>query len=255
MMISKKKNNSSKLAEPKSFATNWEVQAEQLKYSVKKEVEEGNLIQEALKSLQRSFSYEEEKRIRAEQQKQELLQQIEELERRAKELKEQLNLTKDPFGQSENDDSESDSEEELTTAGFKEEEEFEFEQLLSEIRDDDSTESVESQMTIQQRLKLIRGFDTGIDGERHPKKTIENYKEHHKKIMKLWMQRELELRPMFGYGLNVSECSCITIIYLFLFILFLFFSLDFLQMKLLYEMIIWNLLLQQKDIYLNLCIQ
>merc|ERR1712137_27893 len=158
------------------FATNWEVQAEQLKYSVKKEVEEGNLIQEALKSLQRSFSYEEEKRIRAEQQKQELLQQIEELERRAKELKEQLNLTKDPFGQSENDDSESDSEEELTTAGIKEEEEFEFEQLLSEIRDDDSTESVESQMTIQQRLKLIRGFDTGIDGERHPKKTIENYK-------------------------------------------------------------------------------
>lgn len=203
-----------------TFAVNWEVQAQQLKYSVKKEVEEGNLIQEAIKSLQRSYDHEEGKKELAEKQTQDLLQQIEELERTARDLKEKIRLTRrarkgklDSEPDSDSDDSveekskyeqEDDEYVESHMEGYQLDE-FEFDEFISEIKEED-TERSQSQMTIQQRLKILKGLDsTSMDGEKPKKKSLEHYKEKHKKIMKQWIKRENTTKAMFEESQRVNK--------------------------------------------------
>ena len=164
-----------------AFNVNWEVQAEQLKYSVKKEVEEANLIEEALKSLQRSFKAEEEKRKQAEYQRDILLKQIQELETNARELKDLIRDTrrqrKSRAGESSTHDSNSESDsdnelgngvydydshsvDEILKASRHVDVEEDFDSLVAELRGENSDGTPNSYMSVGQRLKILRGFTT-----------------------------------------------------------------------------------------------
>ena len=189
--VSKKKSGG--VVPDTNFNVNWEVQAEQLKYTIKKEVEEAKLIEEALKSLQRSFKNEEEKRKRAEIQRNELMKQIDELELIAKKFKEQIREKRvQRKGTAELEESDSDSEPELEVSGQNQSqllinvpEEEEFENILNEVRGEASLPS--QNMTIGQRMQLIKDFSS--DQQKHQKEK-EKYIKKHKIIIKEWMRRE-----------------------------------------------------------------
>ena len=123
-----------------NFMQNYEVQAEQLKYAVRKEVEEANLIAEAMKSLQRSFKVEESKRKRAEENNLKLREQIKELEAKAKNFKEVIRekrkeaalYTNEPLVDSDSEE----EDEELDEDGGDEnelQEEDDYEELIKEL--------------------------------------------------------------------------------------------------------------------------
>jgi len=195
-----KKSARNEGAKDSNFAVNWEVQAEQLKYTVKKEVEEGNLIEEALKSLQRSFNYEKEKSTHAEKQRQDLLRQVEELEKAARQLEEQIRFARQTRkGASASEDSDSDdgfdeqTEQSTEEMHEKDLDDMEFEQLVSELADDDIsplTRQGTSGMSVQQRLKILRELDSDLRGEIPQELTLTEIKEQHRRVMREWIQRD-----------------------------------------------------------------